>query len=569
MKLISIFAACVLVSASVEAKTFLFPIPQEVKWAGTTAVLSEKFKFKGIQNKNLQKAADRYLDLIKNERWVPVQVTTDNSTVTPTHNKIQGINFQVSDNTAKVDINVDESYTLEVPKLGGFANVKAKTWIGALRSLETFSQLIEAGEKNTLVAHTASIVDAPTYTHRGILLDTSRNFYPVKDILRTLTAQSYNKMNVLHWHVTDSQSWPLYMKSHPELSEKGAYSAKEVYSEKDVQTVIKHAEGLGIRVIVEIDMPAHTASIAESHPDALICTDVFWAPYAAEPPAGQLNPVKESTNKLVREIVKEATEVFPDSVYHTGGDEINIPCWELHPDIADYSKKNNMTTLEIWFEWTNNLLKYVTDELKKRPMLWEDPIRDGGSYPTNTIIQTWLSPPSTYTALGYDVVVSNFDYFYLDCGHGGWVGLDDRYISPAQVETSEDVFNYAGTGGSWCGPFKSWQRIYSYDFTKDISKDHKGKVLGGELAIWAEQTGPTVIDGRLWPRSSAAAELYWSGSYDRNGERRTVKQSSERFYDWVYRLQARGINAEPVQPKYCATHPNACDLNDPNPVPKA
>lgn len=414
--------------------------------------------------------------------------------------------------------------------------------------------MIEAGEKNTLVAHTASIVDALTYTHRGILLDTSRNFYPVKDILRTITAQSYNKMNVLHWHVTDSQYWPLYMKSHPELSEKGAYSTKEVYPEKDFQTFIKHAEGLGIRVIVEIDMPAHTASFAESRLDALICTDVFRAPCAAEPPAGRLNPVKESTKKLVREIVKEATEVFSDSVYHTGGDEINIPCWELHPDITDYSKKNNMTTLEIWFELTNNLLKYVTEELKKRPMLWEDPIRDGGSYPTNAIIQTWLSPPSTYTALGYDVVVSNFDYFYLDCGHGGkfflytllffltelfiflgWVGLDDRYISPAQVETSEDVFNYAGTGVSWCGSFKSWQRIYSYDFTKDISKDHKGKVLGGELAMWAEQTGPTVIDSRLWPRSSAAAGLYWSGSYDRDGERRTVKQPSERFYDWVYR----------------------------------
>lgn len=94
MKLLSIFAACALVSASVEAKTFLFPIPQEVKWARTTSVLSEKFKFKGIQNKNLQKDADRYLDLIKNERWVPIQVTTDNSTVTPTLIKFNASTFK-------------------------------------------------------------------------------------------------------------------------------------------------------------------------------------------------------------------------------------------------------------------------------------------------------------------------------------------------------------------------------------------------------------------------------------------------------------------------------------------
>ncbi|KAI9264621.1 glycoside hydrolase superfamily [Helicostylum pulchrum] len=564
MKLLSLVAACALVSASVEAKTFLFPIPQEVEWSGTTAILSNKFSFQGIQNKNLQKAADRYLDLIKKERWVPVSVGTDNTTTTPTHNELQGINFQVSDNSAKVDLGVDESYTLDVPELGGFANVRAATWIGALRSLETFSQMVEAGEKDTLVAHTAKINDAPTYVHRGILLDTSRNYYPVKDILRTLEAQSYNKMNVLHWHVTDSQSWPLELKSLPEISKKGAYSAKEVYTAEDVQNVIKHAEERGIRVVVEIDMPAHTASIVESHPDAMICTDVFWGPYAAEPPAGQLNPVSDYAYDLVKTIAKDVSEAFPDSVYHTGGDEINTKCWDLNEDVQAYKAKNNMTTLEVWFEWTTKFLDYVTTDLKKRPMLWEDPIRDGGDYDKNTIVQTWLAPPSTYTAQGYDVVVSNFDYFYLDCGHGGWVGLDERYHSPNQTETPEDVHNYAGNAGSWCGPFKTWQRIYGYDMTKGIEKDHTGKVLGGELAMWAEQTGPTVIDGRLWPRSASAAEVYWSGSYNRDGERRTVKQSSERFYDWVYRMQARGINAEPVQPKYCATHPNACDLNDPS-----
>lgn len=91
-------------------------------------------------------------------------------------------------------------------------------------------------------------------------------------------------------------------------------------------------------------------------------------------------------------------------------------------------------------------------------------------------------------------------------------------------------------------------------------KSHTGKILGGEAALWSEQSGPTVLDSRLWPRAAAAAEIYWSGSYDKKGTRRTVKTVSERFYDWVYRLQDRGIGAAPVQPKYCAEHPNACDL---------
>ncbi|KAI8060395.1 glycoside hydrolase superfamily [Gilbertella persicaria] len=558
MKFISLFVTCVLVS--VEAKTFLYPVPQEVTWSDSAAVLSNDFSFQGIQNKMVQKAADRYLRLIKKEQWVPVQVSTENITTSLALHPLQGIHFQVADNQVKLDYGVDESYQLDVPSSGGYASLRAKTWVGALRALETFSQLVIYQDKH-LVAHTVTITDAPTYGHRGILLDTSRNFYPVKSLLHTIEAMTYNKMNVLHWHATDSQSWPLYFKSHPELSQKGAYSSKEVYTPSDVAKIIDFAQERGVRVILEIDMPAHTASIVASHPDYMLCTDKFWAPYAAEPPAGQLNPLNNNAFNLIQEIVKEALQVFPDGFYHTGGDEINTACWELDEAIKNYTAQHNMTTKEIWFQWENKLLDYVAT-LGKRAIMWEDPVKDGGKYPNTTIIQTWLAPPSNYTVLGHDVIVSNYDYFYLDCGHGGWVGNDERYLSPTQVETSADTFNYGGSGGSWCSPFKTWQRIYSYDMTLGIDKSHPGQVLGGEVAMWSEQTGPTVIDGRLWPRSAAAAELYWSGSYDKQGERRTIKTASERFYDWVYRLQARGINAEPVQPKYCAQHPHACDLHD-------
>lgn len=100
--------------------------------------------------------------------------------------------------------------------------------------------------------------------------------------------------------------------------------------------------------------------------------------------------------------------------------------------------------------------------------------------------------------------------------------------------------------------------------TLGINESDTGKILGGEVAMWSEQTGPTVVEGRLFPRTAAAAEVYWSGSYDKEGKRRTVEDVSERFYDWGYRLQSRGINSEPVQPKYCHKHPGACDLNNPN-----
>lgn len=283
---------------------------------------------------------------------------------------------------------------------------------------------------------------------------------------------------------------------------------------------------------------------------------------SAQPPAGQLNVVNKGTKKLVSSLVKEFTETFPDSYYHTGGDELNAKCWPTNKEIAAYVKKHNVTYNDVWFDFTNDVIKQVGKQHKKA-IIWEDPIRDGGDITTDATVQVWLAPPSTYTKRGHDVIITSYDYFYLDCGHGGYVADDERYISPTQTETKEDTFNYGGGGGSWCSPFKTWQRIYSYDMTYGISKSDKGKVLGGEVALWAEQSGPTVVDARLWPRASAAAEIYWSGSYDKKGNRRHARDADARINDWAWRLMGRGLNAEPTTPRWCLLHPGECNLNDP------
>ena len=51
----------------------------------------------------------------------------------------------------------------------------------------------------------------------------------------------YLQLNVLYWHVIDSQSFPLDVGAFPELAEKGAYSPDEIYSQNDIQTVVQYA----------------------------------------------------------------------------------------------------------------------------------------------------------------------------------------------------------------------------------------------------------------------------------------------------------------------------------------
>ncbi|ORX45846.1 hypothetical protein DM01DRAFT_300867 [Hesseltinella vesiculosa] len=549
-------------ACAVSAETLLFPIPQQVDWTGHGAPLASNFKITGASNANVQDAANRYLRLIHKEQWSPVSPVAKKVNITTTQ-ALTGLSLNVKDNAATLDAGVDESYALNVPSNGGQASLAAATWVGALRGLETFSQLVTStGKKGGLVVHTANITDAPTYEHRGVMLDTSRNWFPVQDIYRTLDAMSYNKMNVFHWHATDSQSWPLYYKSHPELSQNGAYTPAEVYHPQDVQNIIRYAHSRGIRVILEIDNPAHTATIGFSHPDYMACLFDWWGPIAAEPPAGQINPLNADAFKLLSDLINEASSIFPDSVLHVGGDEINGKCWETNKEIASYLTAHNMTTNELWADFTNKLLD-VVKTTKKRPMLWEDGVIGGGDYPKNTIIQSWNNPPGNFTSKGYDVVASQWDYFYLDCGNGGWVGNDTRYISPTQQQTPDDTFNYGGIGGSWCAPYKTWQRIYTYDPDYSVSKGDKGRVLGTEVCLWSEQNGPTSLDMKLWPRAAASAEIAWSGAYTKQNERRTLGDVQARFQDWVYHIQARGIGAVPIQPRFCTMYPGSCDLNEP------
>lgn len=92
------------------------------------------------------------------------------------------------------------------------------------------------------------------------MLDTSRNYFEVEDILRTIGAMSANKMNVFHWHITDSQSFPLVFGSEPLLSAKGAYSSDLVYSGEDVKRVVEFGFQHGVRVMPEIDMPGKSCN---------------------------------------------------------------------------------------------------------------------------------------------------------------------------------------------------------------------------------------------------------------------------------------------------------------------
>ena len=174
------------------------------------------------------------------------------------------LDVEVNSTLTWLSLGIDESYTLSVHILDDdvFIKIFAQTYFGARHGLETLTQLISFEETldSLMIINSVDIKDSPAFTYRGLLLDTARNFIPVTDIERTLDGMASTKLNTFHWHISDTQSFPLYVESQPNMSFYGAYSVNEIYSQKDVKHLIEYARIRGIRILPEIDAPAHVGN---------------------------------------------------------------------------------------------------------------------------------------------------------------------------------------------------------------------------------------------------------------------------------------------------------------------
>lgn len=253
---IIIFLLCIFTSPiqSAQSRTInVWPKPTTFTWPQPTAhLLSSNFTITSPTHLYLSPAVDRYLHLIISEHYRPLVAPSSvhlDTSAPPLHT----LSITISDLTAQLHHGVDETYSLTVPSNGGSANITAKTVWGAMRGLETFSQLVWGNPSTVAVG--LYVWDSPLFAHRGLMLDTSRNYYGVEDILRTIKAMSENKMNVFHWHITDSHSFPLVVPLEPQLAAKGSYGSDMQYSPAEVARIVEFGFEHGVRVLPEIDSP--------------------------------------------------------------------------------------------------------------------------------------------------------------------------------------------------------------------------------------------------------------------------------------------------------------------------
>ena len=385
----------------------------KVSWQINEAAISDassnqRFVYAGVQ---------RALDNIFQKSYVPWMFLDRNTLQSAQPNvdspKIYISNVKITQSGKDA---TDESYEMAITR-EGVATIKAESTLGVLHGLETFSQLFVQHSMGGIYTSLAPVYisDKPMYKHRGVLLDVSRSYYSVDAIYRTLDAMAWNKLNKLHIHVTDSQSWPLEIPSIPSLSEKGRYSPGKVYTPTDIQNIQNYGAARGVEVYFEIDTPGHTSSIAFSHPELIAAFEAApYILYCNEPPCGTLRLNDSAVDTFLDELMHDLLpRLSPFSSYfHIGGDEVKYNAYTLDPTVG-----TNETSV------INKLLQQFYDKQEARlrtagmtPIVWEEvPLDYNVTIGSHVVVQTWLSADSvkSVTSMGNRVIDSGYDYWVI------------------------------------------------------------------------------------------------------------------------------------------------------------
>ncbi|XP_052815618.1 uncharacterized protein LOC128242495 isoform X2 [Mya arenaria] len=448
---------------------------------------------------------------------------------------------------------MDESYDLFVKRTG--IHIWANEVWGALRGLETLSQIIFKGSNQLLYIRDTVINDYPRFSHRGMMIDTSRHFLFKETILDVLEAMSQNKMNTLHWHMVDDQSFPFYSQAYPDLSHKGAFHPTFVYMTEDIAEIIEFARLRGIRVEPEFDTPGHTYSWGLSRPDLL--TQCYQGDHPVDGYLGPLDPSKNETFRFLKNFFKDVLTTFKDQYLHIGGDEVPMTCWQSNPEVTKFlAKLEGKTEVEtrqtdpyyysydirkVLEYYVTRLIKDLKSMTVKRPaglrlVFWQEIMNNNIQLPNDSIIQVWLGGMEEVEraiSLGMNVI-------YSTCWYINYIEYGTKWIKYYQCDPADASYGKFSPVNVVSVPTdldinadrpKSKHTHASEGFTIDESK-----VLGGEAALWGEYLDNENYMTTMWPAGSATAERLWS-----HKDVRDIESAATRLQEHRCRMLSRGL----------------------------
>lgn len=419
-----------------------------------------------------------------------------------------------------------EGYAIEVTSSG--ATIESSDDAGFIHGATTLWQLIDNQRRLPAV----KIVDAPRFAWRGVMLDSARHFQSPRFVKTFIDAMAANKLNVLHWHLTDDQGWRIEIRKYPRLTQVGAFRRPATapnapplpaiggfYTQDEIRDVVAHASRRGITVVPEIEMPGHALAAIRAYPRLGTGAPI---PAGVESHWGVfpwLYNVDEGTFGFLQDVLTEVMELFPSRYIHVGGDEAVKDQWRASPAVQARMKTlgiSNEAGLQSWF--IKRMERFLS--ARGRKLIGWDEILDGGIAPGATVM-SWRGVDGAIAAAkaGHDAILSPAPTLYLN------------HLQ------SESSFEGPGRGGA-----VTLRQVYSFDpMPSALPQSLRHHVLGLQGNLWTEHMrGEDLVAYMAFPRASAVAEIGWSPARTRD-----FSSFARRLVPQVDRMAAIGTKAAP------------------------
>ena len=407
-----------------------------------------------------------------------------------------------------------EAYSINVSSDGILVQAVAPE--GIYRATRTLLKSVGTEKTSSVEFPSAEVSDWPRFGYRGLMLDVSRHFSDVEMVKRTIDMLALHQLNIFHWHLTDDQGWRIEIKSHPELTEVGAWRDDTVvgrylggtdyttdgkrhggfYTQEQIREIVAYAKERYIEIIPEIDLPGHTSAVLAAYPQ-LGCED---KEYKVANRWGVIRDVLCAGNPasldLFKDIMNEVCELFPGKYIHLGGDECVKERWKACPKcqrkirelgLKDGSRYSKEDYLQSWF--MGEVASFVQSK-GKRVIGWDEILE--GVPMDDSVIMSWRGTEGGITAarMGHDVVMTP---------------TSDMYFDQSQTLTSQ--LEEIPVGG-----FINVMKVYSYEpLPASLTPEQQKHILGCQANVWCEYMPEERIrQYQMLPRLTALSEVQWT-----------------------------------------------------------
>ncbi|HEY5270204.1 MAG TPA: beta-N-acetylhexosaminidase [Anaerolineales bacterium] len=425
-----------------------------------------------------------------------------------------------------------EGYRLEVrPEV---IVIEAPGTAGVFYGIQTLRQLlpVEIEERRPVSdldwrVPCVLIEDRPRFAWRGFMLDEGRHFQGKETAMLTLDLMALQKLNVLHWHLTEDQGWRIEIKKYPKLTKIGSqrtgmsktFLGKQhdgiphsgFYAQDEIREIVAYAAERHITIVPEVEMPGHSLAALASYPE-LSCTG---GPFEVATHFGIFPDIycagKETVFTFLQEVLDEILELFPSPFIHIGGDEAPKKRWKGCPDcqrrIREVGLKDEHA-LQVYF--TNRIAAYL-DSKGRHVMGWNEILQDG--LVKGAVVQFWRrGHQRLLDAIRNEkraVVMSTYLDAYLDHSYR---------LMPLS-------------------------RAYRYEpVPAELDENETGNILGLEFPLWSEWVlNRARLDYQAYPRLTAMAETGWTPK-----DKKDFKDFHRRLEKFLTRLDRLGVRYAPL-----------------------